>query len=92
MNIDKLYTVAEIVVQDYEATNAAARMNKLATTLQQSLDQKNAQTDEQYKTQKAELLKLLEESPTNDFAPSLSRVLQRVGGVDRTGHRLAREG
>ena len=90
MNIDKLYTVAEIVVQDYEATNAAARMNKLATTLQQSLDQKNAQTDEQYKTQKAELLKLLEESPTNDFAPSLSRVLQRVGGVDRTGHRLAR--
>lgn len=85
MNVDRLYDVAQIVLNDYDSLTLPKLFGQFASTLTNSVNQPNPQNAEAFQTAKTNLEDALDKCGTNHMVPSEQQILNRMNGADLVG-------
>ena len=89
MNAERLHAVAQRILDDFGELNLVNLLGTAVSTLSSSVTQPNAQNAEAFNQALADLRDKLRKCASNTFVPSYFRILEAIGGADKTGTGLA---
>lgn len=85
MNIEKLCTLLDDLLSEYEKNNILSLFQTVISALSKSVSQPNAANSQSLKESLEVLYKALDACHTNNLVPSRYEMLRAIGGVPRTG-------
>src|SRR3989344_3747289 len=88
MNIEKLRTLLDDLVAEFEKNNILSLFQAVISALSKSVSQPNPTNSQALKDSLEALYKALEACPTNNLVPSRYEMLQVIGGISKTGRGL----